>query len=85
MASSKSSGSGKNGRDSHGKRLGVKRFDGQVIPAGGIIVRQRGTRITAGLNVKRGRDDTLFALAAGRVRFEKHGTRVRVEPLPAAP
>lgn len=84
MATGKSSGSAKNGRDSCGKRLGIKRYDGQLITAGSIIIRQRGTRIHAGLNVKRGRDDTLFALKAGVVRFEKDGKRVRVECLAPA-
>ncbi|MBI2437440.1 MAG: 50S ribosomal protein L27 [Lentisphaerae bacterium] len=79
MASGKSSGSAKNGRDSCGKRLGIKRYDGQEVTSGGIIIRQRGTRMHAGLNVKRGRDDTLFALKAGIVRFEKEGKRVRVD------
>ena len=81
MATSKSSGSAKNGRDSHGKRLGIKRFDGQVVTAGSIIIRQRGTRMHPGINVKRGRDDTLFALKAGVVKFEKEGKRVRVDEL----
>jgi len=84
MATSKSSGSAKNGRDSHGKRLGIKRFDGQVVTAGSIIIRQRGTRMHPGMNVKRGRDDTLFALKAGVVKFEKEGKRVRVDELAAA-
>ena len=84
MATSKSSGSAKNGRDSHGKRLGIKRFDGQVVTAGSIIIRQRGTRMHPGLNVKRGRDDTLFALKSGVVKFEKEGKRVRVDELAAA-
>lgn len=81
MATSKSSGSAKNGRDSHGKRLGIKRFDGQVVTAGSIIIRQRGTRMHPGMNVKRGRDDTLFALKSGVVKFEKEGKRVRVDEL----
>jgi len=84
MATNKSSGSAKNGRDSHGKRLGIKRFDGQVVTAGSIIIRQRGTRMHPGLNVKRGRDDTLFALKSGVVKFEKEGKRVRVDELAAA-
>jgi len=84
MATNKSSGSAKNGRDSHGKRLGIKRFDGQVVTAGSIIIRQRGTRMHPGMNVKRGRDDTLFALKAGVVKFEKEGKRVRVDELAAA-
>ena len=84
MATNKSSGSAKNGRDSHGKRLGIKRFDGQVVTAGSIIIRQRGTRMHPGMNVKRGRDDTLFALKAGVIRFEKEGKRVRVDELAPA-
>ncbi|MBU4212464.1 MAG: 50S ribosomal protein L27 [Kiritimatiellae bacterium] len=84
MATSKSSGSAKNGRDSHGKRLGIKRFDGQVVTVGSIIIRQRGTRMHPGMNVKRGRDDTLFALKSGVVKFEKEGKRVRVDELAPA-
>jgi large subunit ribosomal protein L27 len=72
-------GSAVNGRDSCGKRLGIKCFDGEVVTAGSIIVRQRGTKLFPGMNVKRGRDDTLFALKAGVVRFEKNNRRVRVE------
>lgn len=75
---SKTSGSGRNGRDSHGKRLGVKCYDGEVITAGSILVRQRGTRIFPGPNVKRGKDYTLFALKAGTVQFIKDGTMVTV-------
>ncbi len=74
-----------NGRDSHGQRLGVKCFDGERVKAGSILVRQRGTRLAAGLNVKRARDDSLFALKAGVVRFEKHAKRVRVDELTPAP
>ncbi len=84
MATNKSSGSAKNGRDSHGKRLGIKRFDGQVVTAGSIIIRQRGTRMHPGVNVKRGRDDTLFAMKSGVVKFEKEGKRVRVDELAPA-
>ena len=79
MSSKKSGGSAKNGRDSRSKRLGVKRHDGQAVLAGTIIVRQRGTKVHPGQNVKRGGDDTLFALADGVVRFEKEGRRVRVD------
>ncbi|NND85307.1 MAG: 50S ribosomal protein L27 [Acidimicrobiia bacterium] len=76
MSKTKAGGSTKNGRDSESKRLGPKVFDGQVVNAGAIIVRQRGTRIHAGDNVGRGRDDTLFALTEGRVKYgEKHGRR----------
>ena len=70
MAHKKGVGSTKNGRDSASKRLGVKKADGQSVIAGNILVRQRGTKIHPGLNVKKGSDDTLFAIANGRVRFE---------------
>ncbi len=70
MASKKSGGSAKNGRDSISKRLGVKRYDGQIVRAGNIIVRQRGTRIYPGKNVGMGKDYTLFALIDGKVKFE---------------
>lgn len=69
MAHKKSGGSAKNGRDSQSKRLGVKRFDGQAVQAGTIIVRQRGTRIHPGVNVGVGRDHTIFALVEGTVKF----------------
>ena len=73
MAHKKCGGSTKNGRDSEAKRLGVKRADGQFVLAGNILVRQRGTKIHPGLNVGRGSDDTLFALADGSVRYERLG------------
>ena len=73
MAHKKAGGSSRNGRDSHSKRLGVKRFGGQLVSAGSILVRQRGTRIYPGLNVGRGKDDTLFALVPGRVEFRDRG------------
>lgn len=82
MAHKKGQGSSRNGRDSNPKWLGVKRSDGQVVSAGSILVRQRGTRIHPGDNVGRGHDDTLFALIQGRVVFERAGRtrkRVRVE------
>ena len=69
MATSKTGGSTSNGRESHSKRLGCKRFDGQHVLAGNIIVRQRGTRINAGKGVRRGGDDTLFATMDGYVKF----------------
>ena len=69
MAHKKSGGSSRNGRDSHSKRLGVKKFGGEVAIAGNILVRQRGTRFYPGANVGIGRDHTLFALTDGRVRF----------------
>jgi large subunit ribosomal protein L27 len=81
---SQRAGSARNGRDSQGQRLGVKRFDGQVVTAGSILVRQRGTPIAAGRNVSRGRDDTLFALKNGVVKFEKDGRRVTVVEQAAA-
>jgi len=73
MAHKKGMGSTKNGRDSESKRLGPKRADGQFVLAGNILVRQRGTKIHPGTNVGRGKDDTLFALKDGTVRFEKFG------------
>lgn len=73
FASKKGVGSTKNGRDSESKRLGVKRADGQVVPAGNILVRQRGTKIHPGTNVGIGSDDTLFAKTTGVVRFERLG------------
>jgi large subunit ribosomal protein L27 len=77
MAHKKGVGSSKNGRDSHGQRLGVKRFSGEFITAGSIIVRQRGTHIHPGRNVGRGKDDTLFAKVTGTVRFESFGKNRR--------
>ncbi|MCL1832496.1 MAG: 50S ribosomal protein L27 [Oscillospiraceae bacterium] len=71
MAHKKGMGSTRNGRDSESKRLGAKRADGQLVLAGNILVRQRGTKIHAGMNVGVGRDHTLFALKDGRVRFER--------------
>jgi len=85
MAHKKGGGSSRNGRDSDGRRLGVKRGSGQVVLAGTILVRQRGTRILAGDNVGVGRDHTLFALRAGTVAFDRTGhdrTRVNVTALP---
>jgi large subunit ribosomal protein L27 len=73
FAQKKGVGSTKNGRDSISKRLGVKRADGQLVKAGNILVRQRGTKIYPGLNVSKGGDDTLFAIADGIVRFERLG------------
>ena len=85
LASKKGVGSSKNGRDSISKRLGVKRFDGQVVTAGSIIVRQRGTKIHPGTNVGKGGDDTLFAKVDGVVKFERDGrTRTKVSVYPAA-
>ena len=73
MAHKKAGGSSRNGRDSQGQRLGVKRFSGQFVKAGNIIVRQRGTKIHPGSNVGTGRDHTLFSLIDGTVRFERFG------------
>ncbi len=71
MAHKKAGGSSRNGRDSHAQRLGLKRSDGQMVTAGSIIVRQRGTKFHAGNNVGIGKDDTLFAKVDGQVRFER--------------
>jgi large subunit ribosomal protein L27 len=84
MAHKKSGGSAKNGRESQSKRLGVKRYDGQVVSGGSILVRQRGTKFHPGRNVKRGKDDTLFALIDGTVKFEKNGKIVSVLETEAA-
>ncbi|SMB80368.1 LSU ribosomal protein L27P [Desulfonispora thiosulfatigenes DSM 11270] len=73
FASKKGVGSSRNGRDSNAKRLGVKRHDGQHVLAGNILVRQRGTKIHPGVNVGIGKDDTLFALETGTVKFERKG------------
>ena len=73
MAHKKGQGSVKNGRDSESKRLGVKKADGQIVKAGNIIVRQRGTNVHPGKNVGIGSDDTLFALVDGTVKFERKG------------
>jgi large subunit ribosomal protein L27 len=78
MAHKKSGGSAKNGRESASKRLGVKRYDGQFVTGGSILVRQRGTKFHPGRNVKRGKDDTLFALTDGTVKFEKDGRVVSI-------
>ena len=75
MAQKKGGGSTRNGRDSQPKMLGVKAFGGELISAGSIIVRQRGTKFHPGVNVGLGKDHTLFALVDGVVRFEDHGTR----------
>ena len=83
MASKKGVGSSKNGRDSESKRLGVKRADGQVVSAGSILVRQRGTNFHPGTNVGRGGDDTLFAKVDGTVKFEREGkSRKKVSVYP---
>lgn len=77
MAHKKAGGSTRNGRDSVSKRLGVKRYGGEQVLAGNILVRQRGTKFHPGVNVGRGRDDTLFAKASGQVVFETKGSRNR--------
>ena len=85
MAHKKGLGSSKNGRDSNAQRLGVKVFGGQLVPGGSIIVRQRGTRIKPGLNVGRGKDDTLFAKVTGIIKFVDKGSMgrfVMIEPVP---
>jgi large subunit ribosomal protein L27 len=79
MAHKRGQGSVKNGRDSCGKRLGIKRFGGENVRAGNIIVRQRGTKFHPGYNVGLGRDHTIFALSSGRVLFDRGGRRVSVE------
>ena len=86
MAHKKGVGSTRNGRDSNSKRLGVKKFGGEFVLAGNIIIRQRGTRILAGENVGVGKDHTLYALAHGHVQFQRSGAnrkKVAVLPLPA--
>ncbi|HLV43513.1 MAG TPA: 50S ribosomal protein L27 [Aggregatilineales bacterium] len=84
MAHKKGGGSTRNGRDSNAQRLGVKRFGGEQVRAGNILVRQRGTRIHAGANVGRGKDDTLFALIDGVVAYQrKDRNRKQVAVLPA--
>ena len=77
MAHKKAGGSSKNGRDSQSKRLGVKRYGGELVKAGNIIVRQRGTKFHPGVNVGLGRDHTLFAKAEGHVKFEDKGPKSR--------
>ena len=77
MAHKKGGGSTRNGRDSNSQRLGVKRFDGNIVTGGSILVRQRGRRFQPGLNVGLGKDDSLFAKVTGRVRFEDHGAHGR--------
>ncbi len=85
MAHKKSGGSSRNGRDSHSKRLGVKRFGGEAVLAGNILVRQRGTKFFAGENVGLGRDHTLFATATGAVKFQtKRDNRCYVSIIPVA-
>jgi large subunit ribosomal protein L27 len=80
MAHKKGQGSSRNGRDSNSQRLGVKRFGGEFVTAGSILVRQRGTKFVAGKNVGVGRDWTLFALIDGKVLFDKDSKRINVMP-----
>jgi len=77
MAHKKAGGSSRNGRDSVSKRLGVKKFGGEEVLAGNILIRQRGTKVHPGVNVGKGKDDTLFALIDGRVQFEVKGEKNR--------
>ncbi len=84
MAHKKGQGSVKNGRDSQSKRLGVKKFGGEAVIPGNIILRQRGTKFLPGRNVGLGRDYTIFALIEGRVKFDLGGRRVNVESAPAS-
>ena len=78
MAHKKGQGSSRNGRDSNAQRLGVKKYDGNLVPGGAILIRQRERRFRPGLNVGLCKVDTLFAKTSGRVRFENHGARGRV-------
>ena len=84
MAHKKGQGSSRNGRDSNGQRRGVKRFGGETVTAGSIIVRQLGTKFHAGKNVGQGKDYTLFALLDGAVKFDQEGRRVNIVPEPSA-
>ena len=79
MAHKKGQGSSRNGRDSNSKRLGVKKFGGQTVRAGNILIRQRGSKFVPGVNVGQGRDYTLFALSDGKVFFDKDSRRINVE------
>jgi large subunit ribosomal protein L27 len=79
MAHKKGQGSVRNGRESHSKRLGIKAYGGTFVTAGTVLVRQRGTKYHPGRNVGRGRDDTLFALVPGTVRFDREGRRINID------
>ncbi|RJQ09689.1 MAG: 50S ribosomal protein L27 [Bacillota bacterium] len=88
MAHKKGMGSSRNGRDSRSQRLGIKSHDGQLVTAGSVLVRQRGTKVLPGRNVGRGRDDTLYAIVDGYVGFERQGrrkTRAVVNPIIMSP
>jgi large subunit ribosomal protein L27 len=84
MAHKKGQGSTRNGRDSVSKRLGVKAYGGELVTAGSIIIRQRGARFVAGAHVGTGRDWSLYALAEGKVRFDRQGRRVNIDPVASA-
>lgn len=85
MAHKKGTGSTRNGRDSNAKRLGVKRYGGEAVRAGNILIRQRGTKVHPGVNVGRGKDDTLFSLVDGIVTFERKGKdKKKISVYPAA-
>ncbi len=87
MAHKKAGGSSRNGRDTEGRRLGVKKFGGEAVIAGNIIIRQRGTKVKPGANVGLGKDHTIFALSDGHVKFTRRAegrVHVSVEPLPVA-
>ncbi|MBI10211.1 MAG: 50S ribosomal protein L27 [Rhodospirillaceae bacterium] len=84
MAHKKAGGSSRNGRDTIGRRLGVKKFGGEAVVSGNIIVRQRGTKVHPGENVGMGKDHTLFALTEGQVKFHKTRSRTRVSVVPPA-
>ncbi len=83
MAHKKGQGSTRNGRESHSKRLGIKKFGGEYVIPGNILIRQRGTRWHPGKNVGIGRDHTLFALVEGKVRFDQDGGRINIDPVAA--
>jgi large subunit ribosomal protein L27 len=85
MAHKKGQGSVRNGRESHSKRLGIKAYGGTFVTAGSVLVRQRGTKYHPGRNVGRGRDDTLFALVPGTVRFDRDGRRINIDQEKEAP
>ena len=82
MAHKKGQGSTRNGRESHSKRLGIKKYGGESVIPGNILIRQRGTRWHPGKNVGMGRDHTLFALVEGKVRFDQDGGRINIDPTP---
>ncbi len=85
MAHKKGVGSSRNGRDSNSQRLGIKAYGGELVPAGSILVRQRGTAFHPGVNVGRGKDDTLFAKVTGHVLYRKSGSRRKINVVPVEP